>query len=162
MGCDKSRLRLGPRTLLDQIRAEARKLGLPVRVIRRDLVPRCGPLGGIYTAFVGTQAEAVLFLACDMPFVTAELLRAVQAEFLPEDRAVFVRAGGGVGFPFLLRRDALTVVSDQMKLQQHSLQALALALAARCLHLPARWRSQVANVNTPRDWTRARRRWAGA
>lgn len=160
MGRDKSRLRLGQRTLLGQIRAEAVKLGVPVRVIRRDAVPRCGPLSGIYTALASTKAEAVLFLACDMPFVTAELLRAVQSEFQPEDRALFVRAGENVGFPFLLRREALSVVSGQMKQEQFSLQALAGALAARCLRLPVCWRAELANVNTPQDWTRARRRWA--
>ncbi|MBE0541022.1 MAG: molybdenum cofactor guanylyltransferase [Verrucomicrobia bacterium] len=160
MGRDKSRLRLGQRTLLGQIRAEARMLGLPMRVIRRDAVTRCGPLGGIYTALASTKAEAVLFLACDMPFVTAELLRAVQSKFQPEDRALFVCLGGSVGFPFLLRREALSVVSGQMELKQFSLQALAGALSARCLRLPVRWRAQLANVNTPQDWTRARRRWA--
>lgn len=159
MGRDKSRLRLGQRTLLEQIRTEARKLGLPMRVIRRDAVPRCGPLGGIYTALASTKAEAVLFLACDMPFVTAELLRAVLCEFQVKDSALFVRGGGNVGFPFLLRREVLSVVSDQMKLEQFSLHALAGALAARCLRLPARWRTQLANVNTPQDWTRTRRRW---
>src|ERR1700733_13460686 len=74
MGKDKARLRLGQRTMLALIRAQARATGLPVRVIRRDAVPRCGPLGGIVAALKTTRVEAVLFLACDMPFVTAELL----------------------------------------------------------------------------------------
>src|SRR6266566_1093085 len=74
MGRDKSRLRLGRRTMLGHIRGEARKLGFPVRVIRRDAVPRCGPLGGVYTALKTTRAHAVVFLACDMPFVSADLI----------------------------------------------------------------------------------------
>lgn len=45
MGRDKARLRLRGRTLLAWVRAAARATGWPVRVIRRDLVPRCGPLG---------------------------------------------------------------------------------------------------------------------
>ena len=72
MGRDKSRLKLGRRTMLGHIRAEAKTLGLPVRVIRRDLVPRCGPLGGIFTALKTTSADGVLFLACDMPFIRSE------------------------------------------------------------------------------------------
>src|SRR5689334_13117942 len=75
MGLDKSRLKLGRRTLLGHIRAEAKRTGLPVRVIRRDCVPRCGPLGGIFTALKSTRAEWVLFLACDMPFVSGELMK---------------------------------------------------------------------------------------
>jgi molybdopterin-guanine dinucleotide biosynthesis protein A len=80
MGRDKARLRLGQRTMLGRIRVAARATGLPVRVIRRDAVPRCGPLGGIYTALQSTRAEAVLFLACDMPFVTPELIQWVSEQ----------------------------------------------------------------------------------
>ena len=75
MGTDKARLRLGRKTLLGHVRAAARAAGLPLRVIRRDIVPRCGPLGGVYTALRSTRAEAVMFLSCDMPFVTGELLQ---------------------------------------------------------------------------------------
>ena len=75
MGRDKARLRLNGRTLLAQVRDAAQTLGCPVRVIRRDLVTRCGPLGGVFTALKTSRAEAVLFLACDMPFVSPELLR---------------------------------------------------------------------------------------
>ena len=77
MGRDKANLRIGGRTLLAHIRSTAKALGLPVRVIRCDLVPRCGPLGGIYTALKTTAADAVLFLACDMPCVTETLLQTV-------------------------------------------------------------------------------------
>lgn len=74
MGRDKARLQLGGVSLLTRLRRTARELHLPARVIRRDLVPRCGPLGGIFTALTVTSAEAMLFLSCDMPFVTSALL----------------------------------------------------------------------------------------
>src|SRR5262245_26747021 len=73
MGRNKSRLSLGNITMLGHIRKTAEATGLPVRVIRRDCVPKCGPLGGIYTALKTTEADAILFLACDMPLVTTEL-----------------------------------------------------------------------------------------
>src|SRR5215213_7030364 len=75
MGRDKSKLRLGGKTLLSHVRKTAGTLDLPVRVVRRDLVPRCGPMGGIYTALKTTSAEAVLFLACDMPQISSALLK---------------------------------------------------------------------------------------
>ena len=70
MGVDKARLRLGGRTLLARVREHAAQLGFRVRVVRKDLVPPCGPLGGIYTAMKRSRADALLFLSCDMPFVT--------------------------------------------------------------------------------------------
>lgn len=39
-----------------------------------DLIPECGPMGGIYSAFKFTQAEILLTLACDMPFVTPQTI----------------------------------------------------------------------------------------
>jgi molybdopterin-guanine dinucleotide biosynthesis protein A len=38
------------------------------------LLPERGPLGGLFTALSATTNEAVALVACDMPFVSAELL----------------------------------------------------------------------------------------
>jgi molybdopterin-guanine dinucleotide biosynthesis protein A len=40
-----------------------------------DLVPGCGPLGGLHAALSSARHGVTLLLACDMPFVTAPLLR---------------------------------------------------------------------------------------
>ena len=66
--------------MLGHVRAAAKATGWPVRVIRRDLVERCGPLGGIYTALKTSEAAVEVFLACDMPFVSTELLRQLVAQ----------------------------------------------------------------------------------
>jgi molybdopterin-guanine dinucleotide biosynthesis protein A len=159
MGRDKSRLRLGRRTLPGHLRAEARKLGLPVRVIRRDAVPRCGPLGGVYTALQSAHAETVMFLACDMPFVTAKFLRVVLRRFGRRRGALFVCSAGHVGFPFVLQRDALAAVTRQIEQEMFSLHELARTLQARRMRVPPRWRAQLRNVNTPDEWKRAQGLW---
>jgi molybdopterin-guanine dinucleotide biosynthesis protein A len=41
----------------------------------RDLLPEKGPLGGIYTALHYSHQPYTLALACDMPFVSSDLLR---------------------------------------------------------------------------------------
>ena len=41
---------------------------------RQDLVPRCGPIGGIYTALRTANAPLCLCVACDMPFIRPEFL----------------------------------------------------------------------------------------
>ena len=40
-----------------------------------DLVPGCGPLGGIHAALSSARHDATAMVACDMPFVSAPLLR---------------------------------------------------------------------------------------
>jgi molybdopterin-guanine dinucleotide biosynthesis protein A len=39
-----------------------------------DLVPGCGPLGGLHAALTAAQGDALLLLACDMPYVTSPWL----------------------------------------------------------------------------------------
>jgi len=160
MGRDKSRLRLGGKTLLAHIRATARTVGLPHRIIRRDLVPRCGTLGGLYTALMTSQAEASLFLSCDMPFVSAGLLEKLLHEAKPNESALFVEVNGRVGFPLLLFRNAaLAVVEKQLDKRELSLQQLAQALRARSIQPAPGKAIELLNLNTPDDLRKARALW---
>src|SRR5262245_31356666 len=79
MGRDKSRLRLGSRTLLGHVRHAARQTGFPVRTLRKDALPRCGPVGGVWTALKRSRASALLFLPCDMPNITSAVLNELVA-----------------------------------------------------------------------------------
>lgn len=168
MGRDKSRLPLGSTTMLGLIRKTARATGLPVRIIRRDLVPKCGPLGGIYTALKTTKAAAVIFLACDMPMITAQLIEFVlqqasdtrpgkNASFR---RAIFVRSRGCAGFPFVLPRGALEFAHQQIQNGDFSLRDLSKALRASILSLARPWSRQLCNLNTPQDWMTLRSKTA--
>ena len=158
MGREKSKLRLGGRSLLAHIKGVARQLGLPLRVVRHDLLPRCGPLGGVYTALKTSKREAELFLACDMPFVSPRLLSRLLKLFQAQRRPVFVRSEKGGGFPFILPVATLPAVARQIAKGEFSLQELARALGAplvRALHGP----QELFNVNTPQDWQEARQYW---
>jgi molybdopterin-guanine dinucleotide biosynthesis protein A len=165
MGRDKSLLRLGSTTMLGHIRNNARATGLPVRVIRRDCVTKCGPLGGIYTALKGTRADAVLFLACDMPLVTKEVIEFVLGHFGDNSGnvkvpigALFVRTRGRPGFPFILQRENVVTVHHQIEKGELSLQSLAKTLKATILPLERPWSRLLYNINTPREWAIIRHR----
>jgi molybdenum cofactor guanylyltransferase len=160
MGRDKSRLRLGGRTLLGRVRATAKRLRLPVRIIRQDLVPRCGPLGGIYTALKTSRKQVILFLPCDTPFVSLAVLEKLLKSSRPDDAGVFVAARERVSFPFLLRRDCLPVVERQLMKRRYSLQALAAALRAKEILLSPDEEMDLFNINTPQEWEMARQRWS--
>jgi molybdopterin-guanine dinucleotide biosynthesis protein A len=155
MGRNKARLRWGGRTLLARVRSAAAGTPWPVRVIRRDLVPRCGPLGGVFTALKTTQAEAVLFLACDMPFINIGWISEVLKLNGPKRRAVFTLGESGPGFPFLLRRAALPEVEEQMAVRQYSLQSLATKCRAKTMRAPD-GACILFNVNNPEDWERVK------
>lgn len=154
MGRDKARLRLGGRTLLAWVRAAAQTAGWPVRVVRRDRVARCGPLGGVWTAFQRSRADRLVFLSCDMPFVTPDLIHEVAER---PGRAAFVTTAEGAGFPFALDRKCLPTVEQMLEEQRFALRALARALRAISLSVRDSRRGELLNVNTDSDYQSARR-----
>lgn len=155
MGRDKARLKIGGATMLARIRSVAEAFGVPVRVLRKDRVRRCGPLGGIVTALRSSEAQAVLFLACDMPLISLALLKRVARLSREGERVIFVAQAGRVGFPFLLPVKLLVRVEAQITAGEFSLQALAEKLGAHRVSSSARSRA-LFNVNTPEDAARAR------
>jgi molybdopterin-guanine dinucleotide biosynthesis protein A len=79
-GRDKSALRVDGRAILDhQIAALAPAVDEVVivggaRATIHDLVPGCGPLGGLHTALTAARGDAVLLVACDMPYLSTPFL----------------------------------------------------------------------------------------
>ena len=161
LGREKSRLKLDGTTMLKRIRSIADEFSTTesvssrVRVLRKDCVARCGPLGGILTGLSTSKASAVLFLACDMPFVSVVLLKKVVRASHNGERSVFVSLRNRVGFPCLLPRDGVVTVEKQITAGEFSLHALALKLRAKRLKVAAR-NHELLNINTPQDFERAK------
>jgi molybdopterin-guanine dinucleotide biosynthesis protein A len=153
MGRDKTRVRLGKITMLGQVRAAAAVTGLPVRIIRRDRVRRCGPIGGVYTALASTSSKAILFLACDMPFVSSKLMLRLVKEFQVSGKPLFVHSvpNHSPGFPFVLPKGSLEAVSGQIQRRKFSLGALAKVLKAKIFRVARQMARQLANINEPKD-----------
>jgi molybdopterin-guanine dinucleotide biosynthesis protein A len=71
-----------------------RFLGLPLFT---DLAPGRGALGGLYTALSGAGQPLVGVVACDMPFVCADLLAAQRAALIESGKDIAVpRLDGGL------------------------------------------------------------------
>lgn len=117
MGAPKATLELGGRPLLEYPLAAVQGAGLePAVVAKRDsalpplAVPRWDepaepthPLTGIVAALTAARGRPVLAVACDMPFVTAELLADLAAR---GGRALVLPETAGRLHPLLARWDA--------------------------------------------------------
>lgn len=158
MGHDKARLPLGNRSFLQVITESARALGVPVEVIFDDVLPRCGPIGGIATAFARYRFKSALFLSCDMPLISAEVLTAIVAEFARHRRPIFTTIKGRAGFPFIISNQDRLVVQKQITQQRFPLQELSTALDATTF-IPSGDATELLNVNTPADYKRALKIW---
>lgn len=156
MGRDKARMRLGRRTLCGHVKLVAESLEMEVRIIRKDLIQRCGPLGGIYTGLKTSRHISEIFLSCDMPFITRPLMRRVARAKPP----TFVEYAGRIGFPFMLAVSHLEIIETEIQDGRFSLQNLAKRLKARRLRVSGQDARQLFNVNTPADWREAQRRLA--
>lgn len=92
-GADKSALRIGDGRILDRQLAVLRDVADPVAIVANDAAPfatlgvpvipdviaGAGPLAGILSALEWSPAPRTLVVACDMPFLTAALLRRLAA-----------------------------------------------------------------------------------
>lgn len=159
MGADKASLQIGGKSILNHILDTARSLGRPVRIIRRDIVARCGPLGGVLTALKTSRCQQVLFLACDMPFVSPHLLRVLLSFTGPKAQAVFTSQRKKLGFPFIMGKQFLPEVEKALQSKLLSLNRFALSIHARTFECSRSFEGELFNLNRPADWRRAQRLW---
>ena len=69
-GRDKSALLVAGRTIRDrQIEAIA-PLTDDLQIVVSDIVPGCGPLGGLHAALTAARHDTLFLIACDMPYVS--------------------------------------------------------------------------------------------
>jgi molybdopterin-guanine dinucleotide biosynthesis protein A len=164
MGAPKALARLGDAPLIARPLAAARAAGLPAVVVAKpdSALPELDvpvlyeperpthPLCGVIAALERHIDDAVIAVACDQPWVSAELLAALAAR--PEPVAV-PRVGGRLE-PFPGRYDARVLDTLRAALDEEaSLRGTLAALGAATIDLapfgdPARL---VASVNTPEE-----------
>ena len=186
MGIDKAMIRLVPGgpTLIERVVAAVGAvadevslvanddrlafLGLP---IVPDAYPGAGPLGGIYSGVAAARYEHCLVVACDMPFLSVPLLRAMATE--PRDYDVLAphlivgenRQGGGKSVFETLHaiygRSTLPAMREQ--LDTGTFLIVGFFPQVRVRPLPKGWLCQhdlalraFFNVNTPERLAKAR------
>ena len=112
MGRDKAEVVLGGQTSLERVRASCAAAGVETLVVGggrpgavEDLAPGEGPLQAVISAMRAAPGRAVVVLACDMPFVTSSLVRALAAPLGPGESARVARLGGEAQ-PMAMRLEA--------------------------------------------------------
>lgn len=105
MGTDKSQLRLEQQTFTERIAETLLKITDSVTIVGRDsdesslpsvadVYPKWGALGGIHGALTACSREWAIVVACDLPFVTAELFAYLAALRMDHDAVVPVQEDG--------------------------------------------------------------------
>ncbi len=125
-------------------------LGHPVSP---DLLPDCGPLGGICTALSITASDWNLVLACDMPDIDAQFLQSLleTAERLTVD-CLLPTGESGLPEPLcaVYHRRALPHIRRAL---ESGVRKVVDGLAGlRVELLPVPGSAQFRNINTPQEW----------
>lgn len=123
-----------------------------LRVIADD-VPGAGPLGGIYTALVHSPSDRTLVVACDMPFVSAALLRRLAAV---EDADVVIPRHARGYEPLCAIYSRVCTDDMRERLDRGINEASRLPAGVRVTELDVTDDVMFVNVNTPHDYERAR------
>ncbi|MBM2840506.1 MAG: Molybdopterin-guanine dinucleotide biosynthesis protein [Bacteroidetes bacterium] len=124
--------------------------------IIKDIYKNCGPLGGIHAALSTTEAPAVFFCSCDVPFVSPEIVHyVVNRRFL--DQVTLLLGSNSLQPLFgVYKQSCLPVIEKQLKHGQYSVQRCIFQLTTTILSEPSRYReayvNPLMNINTPFDY----------
>ena len=88
---------------------------------RADLVPRCGPLGGIYTALRTAQTPLCLCVACDMPFIRPEFLEYMVEQSPGYDVVVPVNDGRMEPLCAVYRETCVPAIEDRIQSRRYKI-----------------------------------------
>lgn len=101
MGTDKSQLLIERQTFADRIAETLSQVADSVTLVGgqseqsvADVYPQWGALGGIHAALAACKNEWAIVVACDLPFVTAQLFSFLASLRLDHDAIVAIQPDG--------------------------------------------------------------------
>ncbi len=174
-GTDKGALLVDGRTIFDRQVAELSSLTDDVLVVRAtdaardgatqrigprvvaDLVPGCGPLGGLHAALSEARGDAVFVVACDMPYVTASFIAYLFSLGSEVDIVVPQTERGYHPLCAVYARACLEPVAARLADRRLAMRDLVAAMRTRVVmaeeidRFGDRYRL-LANVNTPAEY----------
>jgi molybdopterin-guanine dinucleotide biosynthesis protein A len=178
MGRDKASLSLHGQTLLQHALSTLRQVSNHVRILGsqqvygnqgaeviEDIIPECGPLGGIHAALAHTQAAFNLIIAVDTPFLSVSFLRFLISRAVESKAIVTTPEIAGYTQPLcaVYSREFLSIAEQSLKAGKFKI--VPLFPAGRTLTISENEMAQFAfapemfdNLNTPEDLERARLR----
>ncbi len=167
-GADKARYAVGGQPMIARVLEAAAAVAAEVRIsvgqegaplpeparrVRRviDHYRDAGPLAGLHAGLHAATTPWLLVVACDLPFLTADVLRILLASRAPEADAVVARAPDGRLHPLCACYHARTLPVAEAQLQAGRLAMHAFLDRLQKLRLVDLPEQPLRNINTPSD-----------
>ena len=164
-GRDKSALLIDGRTIRDRqldalapLTDDVMIVGHDAAHVVHDIVPGCGPLGGLHAALTAARGDALLLVACDMPYLSSAFIAHLFSFATEVDLVVPQSERGYHPLCAVYTRACLEPVAARLAQRRLRMRDLVDSLRTRVVPLedirrfgdPERL---LANVNTPADYT---------
>ena len=171
MGHNKALIKLGEQTLIERIIERTTDLNqretilitntpeeyTPLKLpMYADIIPESGSLGGIYTAIQHSKTSHTIVIACDMPFVSADLLRFMMSKSENADVIVPTVKGYPQGLHAIYSKNCLEPIRE--KIEAKRLKVIGFYDRVRVTYLDEQAIKAYnpdgrifMNVNTPQD-----------
>ncbi len=139
-------------------------LGLPMV---SDVFPDSGSLGGIYSGLAAAPGDVAFTVACDMPFLSPDVIRLVTSRAAEADVVAPLIGGQWETLHACYAKACLGPMEDKLRAGRLKItgffpEVRVLAVAEAEVERLARPDVAFMNVNTPEDLARARELAAGA
>jgi molybdenum cofactor guanylyltransferase len=130
-----------------------------------DIIPECGPLGGIHAALTHTRADFNLIIAVDTPFLSASFLRFLVTRAVESNATVTTPEIAGYTQPLcaVYSREFLSIAEQALLAGKYKIVPLfppdrTLTISENEMARFAFMPEMFDNLNTPEDLERARLR----
>ncbi|MCC6689913.1 MAG: molybdenum cofactor guanylyltransferase [Bacteroidia bacterium] len=127
------------------------RFGYPVY---KDIVPGCGPVGGIYTGLTFSDSPTNIILSCDIPFVTAELLHHLIAESKENSITIPIHNKNSEPLCGIYKKECVSVFADAVYKGHYKLQEIVTLLNTKQIDVtlqPYYTNLVLANINSPEE-----------
>jgi len=169
MGENKALLRLGRLTVIERIIYSVRPLCDPVFLVADtenqyrflglqvypDIHKNSGPLAGIHSALSHAEADWVLILSCDLPFITTQVLRLLIDKRGEQDAIVLSDNGDIHPLCGVYHKRCLKPAEESLVRAERSVQSFLRTintLVVDLSELPRISPTVLTNLNTPDDY----------
>lgn len=120
----------------------------------------CGPLSGIHKALITTEKDALFIVACDMPFISAELIHALARSWSKEHcDALICRDSSGKDHPLcgIYSRRIAESIKENLDSGSYRVMDALMKTSYRSISLSTLGFDDTAlmNINTVEDYRRA-------
>lgn len=113
-----------------------------------DLISDIGPLGGLYSCLKASDTDMNLFLTCDMPYLTSEIIRPLTNTDTEREACIYIENNiNAHPFPGIYNKSILPVIEEQILNNDFRLKSLLSKIQVESIIIDQVFKTNFSNIN---------------